>query len=315
MDLRQLNALVAVADHGTFSAAADALHTVQSNVSTHVARLEKELGATLVDRSAGRLTEEGAAVVVRARRVSAELEALVADVAAFRAEVIGNVRIGIIGTTARWLVPLLLTAMVERHPGVHLVIVEATSTSLEPQLASGSLDLAVVNLPLPAPDLLAVPLFDEDLVLVVPEDHSLARRRAVGLADVAKLEVLLPPPSTAFRDEVDAAAAAAGVTLRPRAELDGVRLIASLAIEGFGPAILPATALPGWLRGEGSWKVLSIKDLPRRQVGLASRRRGMPSAPARATNDVLREVVERCLAEQAGIYPVADARGAGSRPT
>src|SRR5687768_11421630 len=157
MDLRQLAALVAVADHGTFSAAADALHTVQSNVSTHIARLEKELGATLVDRSAGRLTEEGEAVVERARRVSAELDALVADVAAFRSDVSGNVRIGIIGTTARWLVPLLLTEMAERHPGVHLVIVEATSTSLEPRLASGSLDLAVVNLPLPAPDLLARP--------------------------------------------------------------------------------------------------------------------------------------------------------------
>src|SRR5258708_39078279 len=68
MDLRQLAALVAVAETGTFSAAADVLHTVQSNVSTHVARLERELGVTLVDRAAGRLTEEGEAVVARARR-------------------------------------------------------------------------------------------------------------------------------------------------------------------------------------------------------------------------------------------------------
>ena len=68
MDLRQLNALLAVAEHGSFSAAARALHTVQSNVSTHVARLERELGATLIDRSSGTLTEEGNAVVARARR-------------------------------------------------------------------------------------------------------------------------------------------------------------------------------------------------------------------------------------------------------
>ena len=57
MDLRQLNALLAVAEHGGFSAAARALHTVQSNVSTHVARLEKELGATLIDRATGRPTK------------------------------------------------------------------------------------------------------------------------------------------------------------------------------------------------------------------------------------------------------------------
>ena len=58
MDLRQLNALLAVADRGSFSAAARALHTVQSNVSTHVARLEKELGATLIDRATGTLTAD-----------------------------------------------------------------------------------------------------------------------------------------------------------------------------------------------------------------------------------------------------------------
>ncbi|HET7721324.1 MAG TPA: LysR family transcriptional regulator, partial [Acidimicrobiales bacterium] len=73
MDLRQLAALVAVAETGTFSAAAEALHTVQSNVSTHVARLERELGVTLVDRAAGRLTEEGELVVARARRIQGEL--------------------------------------------------------------------------------------------------------------------------------------------------------------------------------------------------------------------------------------------------
>src|SRR5688572_30639963 len=103
MDLRQLAAIMAVAEHHSFSAAARALHTVQSNVSTHVARLERELGVTLVDRTTGSLTPEGEVVVSRARRVEAELEALVSDVAAVHSEVAGTARIGIIGTTARWL--------------------------------------------------------------------------------------------------------------------------------------------------------------------------------------------------------------------
>jgi LysR family hydrogen peroxide-inducible transcriptional activator len=168
MDLRQLSALVAVADEGSFSAAATALHTVQSNVSTHIARLERELGSVLVDRGAGRLTEEGEAVANRARRVKAELDALVADVAALHDEVSGTVRFGVIGTTARWLVPRLLECIRERHPNVQLFVVGGDSTSLEPQLASGLLDLAVVNMPVPAPDLVAESLFEEDLVLVVP---------------------------------------------------------------------------------------------------------------------------------------------------
>ena len=103
MDLRQLEALAAVAEHGRFSAAARALHTVQSNISTHVARLEDELGAILVDRSAGQLTPEGEVVLARARRVNAELEAMRADVSSMTSHVTGPVRMGVIGTTGRWL--------------------------------------------------------------------------------------------------------------------------------------------------------------------------------------------------------------------
>src|SRR5579863_10239330 len=118
MDVRQLNALLAVEEHGGFSAAADALHTVQSNVSAHVARLERELGVTLVDSQAGRLTHEGAIVAGRAPRIRNERDGVVADLAALRDEIVGTVRLGLIGTTARWLVPRLLPAVSSRHPGV-----------------------------------------------------------------------------------------------------------------------------------------------------------------------------------------------------
>ncbi len=174
MDVRQLAALVAVADRRSFSAAARALHTVQSNVSTHVARLERELGVTLVDRSTGRLTDEGEVVVARARRIQAELDALHADVASLHDDVAGGVRVGVIGTTARWLVPRVLEAVRAAHPKVEVVVVEATTTTLGPQVAGGQLDLAVVNLPLGDGELVAEPLFDEDLVVVAPAGHPLA---------------------------------------------------------------------------------------------------------------------------------------------
>ena len=79
MDVRQLSAIVAIADHGTFSAAARSLFTVQSNISGHVSRLEKELGVALVDRAHGGLTEDGFRVVERARRVLNEIEDITSD--------------------------------------------------------------------------------------------------------------------------------------------------------------------------------------------------------------------------------------------
>jgi len=303
MDLRQLNALVAVADHGTFSAAADALATVQSNVSAHIARLERELGATLVDRGAGRLTEEGLAVVDRARRIEAELKAITAEVASMRHDVTGRVRAGIIGTTARWLVPRLLDAMAERHPHVAMEIVDATSTSLEPQLLNGRLDLAVVNLPLPSPELVTTPLFDEDLLLFVPASSKFGGPGGGGpidLADLRDLPLFLPPRGTSFRDLLDTTAAAAGVELVARAELDGLRLIASLAIEGQGCALLPGTAIPEHLRVQT--RPVSVRGLPRREVGVAQRKRGLPGAPARAFLEVLRELVRAEAGPASGLH-------------
>src|SRR5579872_3663423 len=139
MDLRQLSALVGVAETGSFSAAARAMHTVQSNVSTHIARLERELGAPLVDRTTGTLTPEGQVVVRRARHIQVELDAIVADVAAVRDEVAGLVRIGCIGTVGRWLVPLVLERVTREHPKIRVQVVDATTTSLVPQLLADNL--------------------------------------------------------------------------------------------------------------------------------------------------------------------------------
>lgn len=300
MDLKQLQALVAIAEHGTFSSAAKALHTVQSNISSHVAHLERELGVTLVDRAANRLTDEGAVVVARTRRIQNELDAIRADVASLGADVTGNVRVGVIGTTARWLVPGLLESLRAEYPKVRAIVVEASTTSLMPQLLGGQLDLAVLNLPVDHAELSAESLFDEDLVVVTPADHALAERGEVSLVELSQYPLILSAPGTALRADIDLEAGRAGVQLCPLAELDGVRLMASLAFQGFGPAILPATAVPSWLNGP--WRRVAVSGLPRRQVGLVRRRRGLPSTPAHALARVLRTVVRDQGSDHPGLH-------------
>src|ERR671910_612976 len=274
MDLRQLAAIAAVAEAGSFSAAARHLHTVQSNVSTHIARLERELGTTLVDRTTGSLTDEGEVVVDRARRVQHELESLRADVDSMLHDVSGEVRLGCIGTVSRWLVPNLLRLMASRHPLVSVVVVDATTTSLVPQVVNKSLDLAVVNLPLADCD-------------------------RVELRELADHELLLEPRGTPFRDELDQQAAAAGVAMRAQAEIDGIGLLASLAFERYGAAVLPATAAPD--RIEMSCHRLRVDGLAPRSVGLAVPRRGRLSAPAGAVRAAIGELVG--CAELDGVHP------------
>lgn len=298
MDLRQLRALLAVAEHESFSAAARALHTVQSNVSTHVARLERELDTVLVDRSSGDLTAEGAMVVARTRRVLGELAAIEADVAAFRDDIRGEVRLGMIGTTGRWLLPLLLDELADAYPNIRLIVTDATTTSLLPQLLANQLDAAVVQLPLRDPDIESERLFSEDRIVVAPASHPLAAHGQVSIADLAQHRVLLPPKGNAFRDAVDEET---GDALTPLAEVDGMRLLASLAFQGFGPALVPASSTPVWL--DGNYRRVRVDGLSRREVGYISRRRTTPSAPARAVHELIRTVIDREAAAQDGLYP------------
>lgn len=290
---------MAVSEHRSFSAAARALHTVQSNVSTHVARLERELDAILVDRRTGELTSEGEAVVLRALRIKAELLAIPADISALRDDIQGTVRFGIIGTTGRWLVPALLAALKADYPGVRLVVVDATTTGLLPQLQSGQLTMAVLNLPLTEPELTSEPLFDEERIVIAPEGHPLAKKDRIDLKELSKHELVLPPVGTQFRSEVDQAAEEIEVTLQPVAELDGMRLLASLAFQGYAPAIVPASAAPF---GSGDqWSIVHVDGMAPRSVGLAYRRWTTLPAPARAVQEVIGRVVTERGAQQEGL--------------
>lgn len=303
MDRKQLRALVAVAEHSSFSAAARALDTVQSNVSAHIARLEREMGVVLIDRATNQPTYEGRIVLERARRIESEFDALDSDVAALRDEVSGAVRIGVIGTTARWLVPPLLGRLGADFPNVHVVVLDATTSSLVLNLVSGAVDLAVVNLPVDETELMVEPLFDEDRVLIAPAGHPLYARESVELAELVDHELLLEAPGTPFRDVLDQAAADLGVRLRPKAEFDGMRLLASLVFSGYGAGIVPASAAPP--SAAGDWRRVQVPGVPGRAVGLVRRRRGLPSAAHRVVADAVRAVVTGSDDRPDGIHPAA----------
>jgi DNA-binding transcriptional LysR family regulator len=239
-----------------------------------------------------------------------ELDAMVADVTALRQEVVGTVRLGMIGTTGRWLVPQLFDLLRLRHPHIHLNIAEGSSLQLERQLASGQLDLAVVTFPLSGDEVMAADLFNEDIVLIVPRGHPLGEATSLPLSRLADIELLLPAPGTALRAEIDSAVGPARVVLRPAMELDGVRLIASLAFDGYGPAILPATAIPGpgWGRSE--------EARPPRGAGAGGDRRaraGGPRSPLHARGH-LPELIRRRAAARATWSRSSDPRRGEALP-
>lgn len=301
MDLRQLQAFLAVVDHGGFTAAAKATHTVQSNISTHVARLERELDATLIDRATGRPTQEGEAVLVRVRRIQNELSSLESDVSSMRGSPRGLVRVGVIGTTARWLAPMLADELSTAGPEIQLVIADGTTRSQELRLLDGELDLGLVSLPVNDPEIITHPLFHEDHIVVCPTDHPLARIEGpVSLEQLARYPLLLSAPGTPFRQEVEEAFRAAGLRITPKMEVDGLRLLASMAFQGIGISIVPATAAPGWIGGP--WTRIPVEGLSRRTVGIAHRRRGMLTMAAQVAERVIRQIIVAQAPEVPGLH-------------
>jgi len=300
VDIRQLDALLAIAEHKTFSKAARSLHTVQSNVSKHIARLESELGTRLVDRDAAMLTEEGEAVVARARRIRAETNAIALDMAAMRDNISGLTRIGIIDSTAQWLIPKVLPAVEAQYSKVRLEVLTATTTSILPLVVSGDMHAAVVHLPINDPDIRSQELFAEDRLLIAPLDHPLAAKSTVTPEELARHELLLPPKGTAFRDEIDSEFKHQGVTLTTRVEIDGMRMIATLVQTGFGAAILPATAV---LDDDNPLSRVPISGLLQRSVGMIFSRQVAPSAVTRAVHEVIADVVTTHGSDQPGVYP------------
>lgn len=289
MELRHLDTLLAIAEEGSFTAAADALSTVQSNVSEQVRQLEEELGVELLTRTRrGAVpTECGERVLDRARRVRRELEALRADLSMLQGLETGDASFGIVGTASRWIVPSLVAVLRTRAPGIRLRVNEGASERLVAEVLTGELAQAVVTEPVHERRLLVETLLEEALLAVVPEGSAL-RDGPIPLDALLGLGLVLPPVGNPLRTEVDHAAAQRGITLPVTVEVEGIRLIGDLVAAGAGASVLPETAVSTELTGV---RMLSLVGVPPRRLALVSARDSALSLADRAVRESVRGLV------------------------
>ena len=289
VELRHLDTLLAIAEEGSFTAAADALVTVQSNVSQQVRQLEAELGVELLTRSRrGAVpTECGELVIERARRIRRELEALRGDLSILQGLEAGDASFGIVGTASRWLVPGLVADLRARAPGIRLRVNESASERLVAAILAGELAQAIVTEPVQERRLVVETLLEETLVAVVPEGSSI-RDGPVPLDALTSLGLILPPAGNPLRIEVEHAAAERGVTLPVSVEVEGIRLIGDLVAAGAGASVLPQTAVPTELTGV---RIVALTEVPPRRLALVSARDSSLSLADRAVRDSVRKLV------------------------
>ncbi|AWL40254.1 MULTISPECIES: LysR family transcriptional regulator [Streptomyces] len=239
----------AVARHEHVTRAAHELGVPQSTLSRAMVRLEQDLGVSLFARR-GRtvsLTPAGRTFLGSAERALAEVEKAADSVRADADPTAGKVAFGFLHTMGSETVPSLIRAFRADHPRVRFQLVQNYGEAMIERLRAGGLDLCLTS-PVPdAPDLVARRLDEQRLRLVVPEDHRLAGRRRVRLAEAADETFVTLEPGYGLRRITDDLCTEAGFTPRVAFEGEEAETLRGLVAAGLGVALLPppAVARPG----------------------------------------------------------------------
>ena len=248
MDLRQLEYFVRVAELGSFTRAAIELDIAQPALSRQVRLLEVELRqALLVRNGRGAVpTEAGKTLLEHARGILHQVQRARDDLGRLRGGLSGRVAVGLPNSVARVLTVPLSRAFRESMPDARLSISEGLSSSLEAGLVAGRLDIAVLYNAQPSRDIEAMPLMDEELLLVrarPPGLHEDPPPGPIDLKAVAELPLVIPTRPNAIRMHVESAMAAIGCRPNVALEIDGVSAILDLVRDGAGCAVLSRNAL------------------------------------------------------------------------
>jgi LysR family hydrogen peroxide-inducible transcriptional activator len=245
MEIHQLRYFCAVAETGSFSRAAEQSHVSQPSLSQQILKLEDELGARLFDRlgRSVRLTHLGNAFLPRARAVLRELEAARGDVVERKDSVSGPLCVGVIPTVAPYFLPSRLASFSRKFPQVRLTVIEEITPVLLERLRAGTVDVAILALPIRGHEFDSSPLLSERLFAALPRKHKLSTRGAISLKDLRAEPFVLLRDGHCFRDTAVAACDRARMHPQIIFESGQFSSLLSMVGAGMGVSIVPEMAI------------------------------------------------------------------------
>ena len=300
LDVRRLRVLKEVAEHGSFSAAADALNFTQSAVSQQIAALERETGTKLLQRGQGgvRLTDAGQALVRHTEAILAQLSDAERELAAIAGLRGGRVRLASFPSAGATLVTEAVSMYRTRHPEVELSLAEGEPHDTIPRLKRGEFDLAVVcdySHGTGARDVLegldCIHLLDDPLLAVVPAEHPLASRKAIRLEHLANDTWVAGCGGGICNAMLSEACAEAGYRPPIAFESDDHNVLIGLVSSGVGVTLLPRLAARTVPPGVAVRPVTGSNPL--RRIFAATPGDAYRSPATEAMIEVLREVSGR----------------------
>ncbi|QYN39326.1 LysR family transcriptional regulator [Pseudonocardia sp. DSM 110487] len=310
MELRQLTALVTVAEVGSVTKAAKLLHVVQPAVTRQIRLLEEELGVPLFQRTRHGMVPTPAAevLIMRARRALRELDAARAELRPEPGEVAGIVSVGLLESVLDILAQPLTDAVARRHPGIELRLFTGYSGHLQQWLDTGEVDLSLLYNLSDTPSLSVVPLVREQLWAVAPPDAGLSADSPVAWATVLAQPLVLPVTGHGLRALIDRARSAVPMEPRTVVQTNSMLLQKKLVLAGHGWTVLPAAGVAADVAaGQLSGAPLTAPDVER-SVVLGLQHRSRMLAPVEAVASTLTRLVGELVRSGAWPAATADAR-------
>jgi LysR family transcriptional regulator, cyn operon transcriptional activator len=240
---RQVRYFLAVAEHQSFTRAAEALHVSQPALSQQVRLMEESLGVQLFDRSGRttRLTDSGEVYLQYVRRASQEFreaKRAIHDVTDLSR---GTLRVAVTPTFTTYLVGPLIEAFHSRYPNISLNVREISQEQMEDLLLSDEIDIGIAFSATVAPDFDLDPLLVETLALVVSADHPLARETSIGLETLSAESLVLLSAEFATRDQIDRFCRQHSIQPHVRIEANSISAVIEIIRRTRLSTLLPAT--------------------------------------------------------------------------
>jgi DNA-binding transcriptional LysR family regulator len=302
LTLQQLQQFLAAIEHGSFSAAADALHLAQPSLSEQIRRLEAELGVALFVRAGRRLelTEAGRALRPEAERTVAAAARAVASVAEVRELHGGTATFGTFGEAPSWLIGNIVVTFRRRHPGVRVRVVGVNSSEVADSVRAGQIEAGLVALPVDDAGLDVRPALTDELLYASADPERV--RRPVPIEQLAEVPLILYDARWGSEDPARRAlqerAQRAGVRIEPAIEVEQAQSALDIAARGLGDTIVSETLALRRAGFPSALRTVSF-DEPLFETFAFISRRGTPLSPATRELIALAEQQLAALAERA----------------
>ncbi|MDP8755371.1 LysR family transcriptional regulator [Serratia marcescens] len=244
--LKQLRVFVAIARHGSFSRAGEAIGLTQSAVSHSVKELEAEVGVRLLDRTTREvvLTDAGLRLANRVERLLDELQAALLDARSFGVQRSGTVRVATSQTISAHLMPQCIAAGEREYPEIRIMLRDQAQQQVLHSVRNAEVDFGIVVDPVQPVDLECEAVLHEPFLLLCRDDHPFAAQQAVRWSALNGCRLVLQDYASGSRPLIDSALRQQGVEAQVVQEIGHPATLFPMVAEGIGISIFPALALP-----------------------------------------------------------------------